>query len=144
MPGLSGVMGRISDAVMSRLTTVESEVSQADTKATQALDMTRPIGRYRRLVETNNLGVYTKTFPANFFATEPVVHITPKMPATNFEWAYTVTGSVVSGFTVTIKFTQRINSLTGTLTTLLSGLTLLANPMVVPFSLSMGDQTDDV
>lgn len=144
MSGLSGVLAKISSTIMDRLNNVETEAAQAATKANQAITMTTPIGRYRRIVTTDTAGVYTKTFPANFFATSPVVHITPNNPNTNFEWAYSLSGSVAAGFTVTIKFTQRINSLTGTLTTLLSGLSLIGNPTNVTFSLSMGDQTDDI
>lgn len=137
MAGLSGVMNKIGEAVMSRLNSVESEAASAKSQAQQAMGVGAGIARWRRVVTSGANGVYTKTFPANFFTTEPVAQITPKMPATNFEWAYVITGSVADGYTITVTFTRRLNVIT------LLG-TLLGTPVAVTFSLSMGDQTDDV
>lgn len=86
-------------------------------------------------------GVYTGALgAANTFTTEPVVKIVPKMNADNFDWRYDLSGSMASGYSITVTFTRRNNTVLGNLTTLLAGISLINTPVAVTFSLEASDR----
>lgn len=63
---------------------------------------------------TNSSGVFSVNLGANVFDS-PVVHVMPKMSTGSYDWRYTISGDKPSGFTVTVTFTQRANTVTGVL-----------------------------
>lgn len=59
---------------------------------------------------TNNSGVWTKTYPANFWTAAPSINAQPRMASGNYVPRVQTTGSVGAGFTVTVTFAQLASS----------------------------------
>lgn len=55
---------------------------------------------------TNSSGVWTKTYPANYWKAAPSVNIQPRMASGNYIARVQTSGSVGAGFTVTVTFVQ--------------------------------------
>lgn len=81
---------------------------------------------------TNSSGVFTKTYAANFWVASPSININPRMAAGTgaFNWTVVTTGTVATGFTVTVTFTKLLPTIT---IAVLGLVTLLIAPGTVTF-----------
>lgn len=86
---------------------------------------------------TNSSGVYSANLGAGLFTAPPVLSIVPKMASGSYDYRYGITGSSGAGYTVTITFTKRANSVT----IVLGLLSLDASIGVVTFDLSAMEAT---
>lgn len=92
-------------------------------------------------LQTNSSGVYSVNFGANVFSQAPVVSVAPKMATGSYDWRYQISGSAGSGFTVTVTFVQRKNTIDISLSALLNIGLIESSPGVVTFDMSAAERT---
>ena len=140
MAGLDWLFGNTA-GLMARLDQLDTTVA-GQQQVLSGPDITKK--PFKKVLTTNAAGVYSGPLGgANYFSAEPVVVITPKMGAGNFDWRYTLTGDAATGYTITVTFVKRVTSIVGNLTTLLAGIALADNPVTVAFSLIAAEPTPD-
>lgn len=87
---------------------------------------------------TNSSGVWTGTLPANRFRKEPAVFCNVKTPSGSYDYRATVSGAASSGFSITVTFTKRKNSIDISLGALI-GISLLDTTGIVTFDIACGE-----
>lgn len=92
-------------------------------------------------LQTNGLGVYSTNLGANTFEQPPVISIVPKMATGSYDWRYDITGSKAAGYTVTVTFTQRKNSIDISLGALLGVGLIESATGVVTFDMTAMERT---
>lgn len=92
-------------------------------------------------LQTDSTGVYSTNFGANLFIQQPVLSIVPKMATGSYDWRYVITGTSGLGFTVTVTFTQRKNTIDISLGALLGIGLIEAAPGIITFDMMAAERT---
>lgn len=92
-------------------------------------------------LQTNSAGVYSVNLGPNVFEQEPVPGVIPVMGTGSYDWRATFTGNKASGFTITVTFTTRKNTIDISLGALLGVGLIEAVPGVITFDMLCSERT---